>query len=67
MSRLALVLLALVASGCGSRPPDLFVRGERLYTANLNPGHPAGTIQSIEHTLRSLERMGEEERERCDG
>ena len=45
------------------RLPELFVRGERLYTANLNPEHPVGTIQSIEHTLRSLERMAEEERD----
>ena len=35
---------------------------DTLYTANLNAGHPTGTIQSIEHTLRSFERMGEEER-----
>lgn len=44
--------------------PELLVRGARIYTANLNPGHPAGTIQSIEHTLRSLDGLAAAERER---
>ena len=41
--------------------PDLFVRGKETYTANLNPENPLGTIASIEHTLRSLDRRAEEE------
>jgi hypothetical protein len=41
--------------------PDLFVRGKETYKANLNPENPLGTIQSIEHTLRGLDRRAEEE------
>jgi N12 class adenine-specific DNA methylase len=41
--------------------PDLFVRGKDTYKANLNPENPLGTISSIEHTLRSLDRRAEEE------
>ena len=37
--------------------PDLFVRGKATYSANLNPANPVGTVQSIEHTLRSLDRL----------
>ena len=31
--------------------PDLFIRGQETYKANLNPENPLGTISSIEHTL----------------
>ena len=41
--------------------PDLFVRGKETYKANLNPENPLGTIASIEHALRSLDRRAEEE------
>ena len=41
--------------------PDLFVRGKETYKANLNPENPLGTISSIEHTLRSLDRRAEDE------
>jgi hypothetical protein len=41
--------------------PDLFIRGKETYKANLNPDNPLGTIASIEHTLRVLERKAEEE------
>ncbi len=41
--------------------PDLFVRGKETYKANLNPDSPAGTISSVEHALRSLDRRLEEE------
>ncbi len=41
--------------------PDLFVRGKETYKANLNPENPLGTIQSIEHTLRGLDRRADEE------
>jgi hypothetical protein len=41
--------------------PDLFIRGKETYKANINPENPAGTIQSIEHILRGLDRKAEEE------
>ena len=41
--------------------PDLFIRGRETYKANLNPDNPLGTIASIEHTLRGLDRRAEEE------
>jgi hypothetical protein len=40
--------------------PDLFIRGSEAYKANLNPDNPLGTISSIEHTLRGLDRRAEE-------
>jgi N12 class adenine-specific DNA methylase len=40
--------------------PDLFIRGKETYKANLNPENPLGTISSIEHTIRSLDRRAEE-------
>ena len=43
--------------------PSLFVRGTGAYSASLNPANPMGTIQSIEYTLRSLERAAEREQE----
>jgi hypothetical protein len=41
--------------------PDLFVRGTATYTANLNPDNPAGTLMSIDHVLRHLDRRAEDE------
>jgi hypothetical protein len=41
--------------------PDLFIRGRETYKANLNPTNPLGTIASIEHVLRGLDRKVEEE------
>jgi hypothetical protein len=41
--------------------PDLLVRGKEIYKANLNPDNPLGTIQSIEHVLRGLDRRAEDE------
>jgi N12 class adenine-specific DNA methylase len=41
--------------------PDLFVRGKATYKANLNPDNPTGTMQSIDHVLRSLDRKAEDE------
>jgi hypothetical protein len=41
--------------------PDLFVRGNETYKANLNPDNPLGTISSIENTLRGFDRRAEEE------
>ncbi len=43
------------------REPDLFVRGREAYKANLNLENPLGTVSSIEHTLRALDRLAEEE------
>ena len=42
-------------------PPDLFIRGRATYSANLSPENPIGTIQSIEHSLRSLDKMAAEQ------
>ena len=41
--------------------PELFVRGKATYAARLNPENPLGTIQSIEHVLRGLDRKAQEE------
>jgi hypothetical protein len=39
------------------RVPQLFIRGHATYTANLNTTNPVGTVQSIEHTLRNLDKL----------
>jgi hypothetical protein len=41
--------------------PDLFVRGKDTYRAHLNAEHTIGAMQSIEHTLRALDRLSQEE------
>jgi hypothetical protein len=41
--------------------PEIFIRGEETYKANLNLENPLGTIASIEHTLRGLDRRAEDE------
>ena len=41
--------------------PDIYVRGKATYEANLNPENGLGTIASIEHALRSLDKRAEEE------
>ena len=46
--------------------PELFVRGTATCSANLNPENPVGTVQSIEHVLRSLERHVENDREQIE-
>jgi hypothetical protein len=48
------------------RLPEIFVRGAGTYSAHLNPENTAGTVQSIEHTLRSLERVATQQQERAD-
>jgi hypothetical protein len=40
----------------------MFVRGRATYSANMNATNPIGTVQSIEHTLRSLEKLAAEQR-----
>jgi N12 class adenine-specific DNA methylase len=47
------------------RLPELFVRGAATYSVQLNAENPVGTIQSIEHALRSLEKAAEQEQERA--
>jgi len=46
------------------RIPELFIRGRATYSANLNPTNPVGTVQSIEHTLRSMDRLMAEQQSR---
>jgi hypothetical protein len=46
--------------------PDLFVKGAGLYAAHLNPETPIGTVQSIEHTLRALDKLAAQEEEHKD-
>jgi hypothetical protein len=46
------------------RIPQLFVRGRAKYTANLNATNPLGTVQSIEHTLRNLDKLAAEQQRR---
>ena len=43
------------------RIPELFVRGRATYSANLNATNPVGTVQSIEHTLRNLDKLAAEQ------
>ncbi len=51
----------------GAPVPDLFIRGAGTYTAHINADNPAGTMQSIEHTLRALDKMAEDERHHIEG
>jgi hypothetical protein len=46
------------------RVPDLFIRGRATYSANLNATNPFGTMQSIEHTLRNLDKLAIEQQNR---
>src|ERR1017187_4572782 len=46
------------------RIPHLFIRGHATYSAKLNAANPVGTIQSIEHTLRNLDRLATEQQTR---
>jgi N12 class adenine-specific DNA methylase len=48
----------------GEALPELFIKGKSLYSANLNAENPLGTMQSIEHALRSLDKLAEHEEER---
>ena len=43
------------------RFPELFVGGRATYSANLNAANPIGTVQSIEHTLRNLDKLTAEQ------
>jgi N12 class adenine-specific DNA methylase len=46
------------------RVPDLFVRGRATYPANLNATNPIGTVQSIEHMLRNLNKVAADQQNR---
>lgn len=45
--------------------PELYVRGTHTSAVNLNPENPLGTIASIEHALRCLDKDAEEEQAKC--
>jgi hypothetical protein len=53
----------IVSRGSASKndAPELFIRGKEIYKANFNSDNPVGTISSIEHVIRSLDRRAEEE------
>jgi N12 class adenine-specific DNA methylase len=46
--------------------PEIFIRGAQTYRAQFNPENPLGTMQSIEHALRSLDRAAAKEREEVE-
>jgi len=46
--------------------PELFVRSAGTYTAHINPDNPIGTMQSIEHTLRTLDKAAEDEQRQTE-
>jgi N12 class adenine-specific DNA methylase len=46
------------------RLPELYVRGCATYSANLNAVNPIGSVQSIEHTLRNLDKLAAEQQSR---
>ncbi len=48
----------------GEHVPELFIKGSGLYSAHLNAENPLGTMQSIEHTLRTLDKLADQEQER---
>jgi len=50
----------------GAPVPDLFIRDAGTYTAHLNADNPAGTMQSIEHTLRAFDKAAEDERRQIE-
>jgi N12 class adenine-specific DNA methylase len=45
--------------------PELFIRGSGIYKAQLNAENPVGTMQSIEYTLRGLDKAVADERDRA--
>jgi N12 class adenine-specific DNA methylase len=56
---------ARIVGSDDERLPELFIRGAATYPVQLNAENPVGTIQSIEHALRSLEKTSEQEQERA--
>jgi hypothetical protein len=48
----------------GSPPlPDLFLKGSGIYAAHLNAENPLGTVQSLEHALRALDKLAAQEQD----
>jgi hypothetical protein len=43
------------------RIPEVFVRGQTTYSAKMNPVNPVGTMQSIERTLRNLDKLADDQ------
>jgi N12 class adenine-specific DNA methylase len=43
--------------------PDLFLRGSGIYEAHLNAENPLGTVQSLEHALRGLDKLAAQEQD----
>jgi N12 class adenine-specific DNA methylase len=50
----------------GDNDPEVYVKGALTYRAQLNPENPVGTIQSIEHAIRSLDQRQQREREEIE-
>ena len=44
--------------------PEILIRGAQTYRAQLNSDNPLGTMQSIEHTLRNLDKLAAEQQTR---
>ena len=53
----------ILSRGCDHKEsvPDLILRSQETYKANPNFDNPLGTISSIEHVLRNLDRRAEDE------
>jgi hypothetical protein len=47
------------------RQPELLIRGSGMFAAQFNAESPVGTMQSIEHALRALDKSVADERERA--
>ena len=43
------------------RIPEVFVRGQTTDSAKMNPVNPVGTMQSIERTLRNLDKLADDQ------
>lgn len=44
--------------------PELLIRGSATFAAQINPDSPVGTVQSIEHALRALDKSLDDEQAR---
>ena len=44
--------------------PELLIRGSATFAAQINPDSPVGTVQSIEHALRALDKNLDDEQAR---
>lgn len=60
----AMALTQAVLAGHEDALPEMFVRGSGFYGVQLNAENPIGTMQSIEHALRALDKSMREETER---